>query len=67
MIEGVENVAVMKHGTKLIVEIDLAVDLGLSKSEKSTLFGTTHGAVEIPGEDGLVLNVNCYRPLRAAA
>ena len=66
MLEGAENVRVHMDDGKLVVTIDTRVDLGLSKSGKSTMLGTTHGPVEVPEQDGLVLNVNVYKPAVAA-
>lgn len=34
-------------------------NIGISKSGKSTLLATTHGAVEI---DGIMFNINVYKP-----
>src|SRR5262245_16763310 len=67
MLDGADNVRVHEDAGKLVVTIDLAVDLGESKSGKSRNVATTHGAVEVPGQDGLVLNLNAYRPVAVAA
>lgn len=56
-----ENVQIQTQGTKLIVTIDTAVDLGMSKSGKSHLVASTQGnaKVSVNGRD-LFLGVNCY-------
>lgn len=44
---------------KLIIEVDLTQEHGLSKSEKSINIGTTNG--NQPIGDGVYLSVNCYK------
>jgi hypothetical protein len=46
------------EGTKLVLEIDLTGDFGLSKSEKTKVIATTGGSVKLPGNILLGLNVN---------
>ncbi len=50
----------------LVITIDPTKDLGSTKSEKSTLVGTTAGPVTIvglPELEGLRVNVNVHRPI----
>lgn len=53
-----KNVTVEVTGTKMVIEIDLSKDHGLSKSQKSKVVATTAGSASIPGKPGLVLNLN---------
>lgn len=73
---SIENVTLRMEGTKLVAEIDLAVDGRMSKSGKSVLVATTGGepvtlgalfADEVAAEDvDTVIGVNVYRPLVTA-
>ncbi|MGI5927008.1 MAG: hypothetical protein ACOX8A_07495 [Thermacetogeniaceae bacterium] len=48
-------------GDTLHLEIDLARDLGPSKSGKTMMIATTSGNKEIPGTDGAIIGLNIYR------
>ena len=58
-----DNVMAEVKGNKLLIEVDLSVDLGLSKSGKSRSIGTTRGNTRITLPDGntVTLGLNCYR------
>lgn len=49
----------VKDGILTIV-VDLGVDLGLSKSEKSRVIATTRGNARIPGSDAMI-GLNVYK------
>ena len=46
---------------KLVLEVDLGVDCGLSKSQKSIIVASTRGCAKIPGNFGLTVNLNVFR------
>ncbi len=55
-----ENIEVKIEGDTLTIKVDLSVDLGLSKSQKSRNIATTRGSVNIPGTDA-IMGLNIYR------
>ena len=54
-----KNVKMEVKGTKLIIEVDLTKDNGLSGSGKNTIIGTTGGNVEV--KDGIMAGINIYK------
>lgn len=57
------NVKTEVKGDKLTITIDLSKDVGLSKSGKSTMIGSTGGfkAVDIGGGKSVALSLNCTK------
>lgn len=57
------NIQLTRDGSKLVITIDLATDLGPSASGKTTLIATTGGNVDVPGSGatGIKLGLNVYR------
>ena len=55
-----KNVTGRIEGRKLILELDLDADFGLSKSGNSTIIATTSGNVTIPGTSAK-LGLNFYK------
>lgn len=49
---------------KLIIEIDLTKEFGLSGSGKSTTVATTSGNVPVPGHENIKVGLNVYKPVR---
>ena len=60
-----ENIEARVEGRKLIIEIDLDHDFGLSSTGKSTTIASSRGNAAIAGTDGGVLGLNFYRPTRS--
>jgi cysteine synthase len=54
------NIKVSVKGSIATITIDLAQNLGPSKSGKTVLVATTSGNVNIPGTD-VTLGLNAYR------
>lgn len=52
------NVKTEVDKNMLIMKVDLSKDQGLSKSGKSTVIGTTGGAVTVTGKNGEAVKVN---------
>ena len=47
---------------KLTIEVDLSKNFGKSKSGKTTIIASSHGAELVPHKDGTVsVNLNVYR------
>lgn len=47
----------------LVIEVDLAKEFGESSSGKSVIVASTQGNVPGPGETGVMIGLNVYRPL----
>ena len=48
------------RGKKLVIEVDLDSNQGLSKSGKNTIIATTGGNVEVPGKPEIKVGLNVY-------
>ena len=48
---------------RLIISVDLSRNLGLSRSKKSIIVGTTGGNKLVADLDGVKMNVNVYIPV----
>jgi len=46
----------------LVIEVDLSKEHGESSSGKSTIIASTQGNVPAPGELGVMVGLNVYRP-----
>ncbi len=55
-----ENVKMTLNGDILTITVDLSVDLGLSKSQKSRVVATTRGNAKILDTDAMI-GLNIYR------
>jgi hypothetical protein len=53
------NVNLRVDGTKLIIEVDLSQDLGLSASGKANLIAS--GTEKVPNNPGVTVGINVYR------
>jgi len=53
------NVNLRVEGTKLIIEVDLMQNLGLSSSGKTNLIAS--GTEKVPNNPGVSVGVNVYR------
>lgn len=51
------NVEVKVVGSKLTMTVDLSQNQGPSNSKKTTIIGTTHGAMKLPTGESINLNV----------
>ena len=56
-----QNVELKIAGDKLVIEIDLSKDFGLSKSGKTHTVASTGGFVQVEGKPGISLNLNVCR------
>jgi len=59
--ETMQNIKASLKGKILTLEVDLAKELGPSKSNKSINIATTAGNVEVPGAAGIKFGLNVYR------
>lgn len=55
-----ENVKMTREGDKLIIEVDLTVDLGDSSSGKTRVIASTRGNAKVPESDAMI-GLNVYR------
>jgi hypothetical protein len=56
-----KNLTMQVVGDKLVIEVDLAQDVGPSKSGKTILIATTEGNAPCPGRDDIKIGLNVYR------
>ena len=56
-----QNIKATLKGKVLTLEVDLAKDLGPSKSGKNVNIATTAGNVDVPGMPGVKFGLNVYR------
>lgn len=55
-----KNVTMRRDGAKLILEIDLSLEMGPSKSGKTIIVASTDGNIKVPESD-VVVGLNAYR------
>ena len=55
------NITMNVVGTKLVLEIDLSADYGLSTSGKTTIVASSQGNTAIPGVPGVMLGLNVFK------
>ena len=55
------NVVMSVEKSILTITVDLAKDLGNSKSGKTTLIATTGGNQMVEGHVGVRIGLNCYK------
>jgi hypothetical protein len=56
-----KNVVMTVTGRKLLIEVDLAKNFGLSASKKSEIIASTEGNVSIPGCENEKIGLNIYK------
>jgi hypothetical protein len=59
-----KNVSMSVKGAKLLIEIDLSQDCGLSSSGKSVVIASTEGNKDITGTDNVKIGLNVYKPVK---
>lgn len=62
--EAGKNVKMTVESNKLIIEIDLTKEYGLSSSGKSVTVATTAGNVPVPGHSEIKIGLNVYKPAK---
>jgi hypothetical protein len=55
-----ENIEMKVEGDRLIITVDLSVDLGPSKSGKTRVIASTRGNAKVPNSDAMA-GINIYR------
>lgn len=58
-----QNIAMRRDGTKLVIEIDLTSDFGPSASGKTVIVASSRGNVAVPGSPDTFVGLNCFRYL----
>lgn len=58
-----ENATMRVEGNKLVIEIDLAGDMGVSSSGKSKGIASSHGNVRVEGRPDVMVGFNVFSPL----
>ena len=59
-----ENVVMSVKGNKLMIEVDLSKEFGVSSSGKSVIVATTSGNVAVPGKEEIKIGINAYKPVK---
>jgi len=62
---NMKNVQMRVEGNKLIIEVELDKQFGLSSSGKSITVASTSGNVGVPGHDEIKVGLNVYKPAKA--
>lgn len=57
-----KNVKMFVDGSKLLIEVDLSQDFGLSSSGKSICIASSEGNKAVPNTDDIKIGLNVYRP-----
>ena len=63
--ENMKNVSLHVEGNKLIIEVELDKQFGLSSSGKSITVASTSGNVGVPGHEEIKLGLNVYKPAKS--
>lgn len=58
-----QNVKTTIKGNKLIIEVDLSQEFGLSASGKSIAVASTKGNKAV--QDGIMFGLNVYKPVKS--
>jgi ABC-type molybdate transport system ATPase subunit len=56
-----KNITMNVNGNKLLIEIDLTKEFGLSSSGKTTIVATTEGNTSVPNHADIKIGVNVYK------
>lgn len=57
-----KNVTMSVDGSKLLIEVDLSQNFGLSSSGKSVVIATSEGNKSVPGTEDIKIGLNVYKP-----
>lgn len=57
------NVKMETKGKKLIIEVDLDQEHGLSSSGKSVTIASTKGNKSVPSREDIKIGLNIYKPV----
>lgn len=56
-----KNMEMSREGSKLIIEVDLTKDFGVSKSGKSKIIASSEGNISIPDDEEIKIGLNIYK------
>lgn len=59
------NIKTRIEGNKLVIEIDLAEEHGLTGSGKSIKVASSDGNMSVPGREDVKIGLNVYKPTRS--
>lgn len=62
-----QNITMKVVKNKLIIEVDLSKEFGISKSGKSISIASTLGNKSVAGFDEIKVGLNVYKPVKAGA
>ncbi len=58
------NMETRVEGNKLVIEVDLTKEYGLSGSGKSIKIASSDGNIAVPGREDVKIGLNVYKPAR---
>jgi hypothetical protein len=56
------NIETRVEGNKLIIEVDLTKEYGLTGSGKSVKVASSDGNMSVPGREEIKMGLNVYKP-----
>ena len=56
-----KNIKMTVDGSKLIIEVDLTQEHGISSSGKSIMIASSEGNAPVPGREEIKVGLNVYR------
>lgn len=56
-----KNVKMKVNGNKLVIEVDMSKDFGVSKSGKSVIIASSEGNKSVEGRDDVKIGLNIYK------
>jgi hypothetical protein len=56
------NIVIRIEGDKLIIEVDLTQEHGLTGSGKSIKIASSEGNMSVPGREDVKIGLNVYKP-----
>lgn len=63
----VKGIVMKRKDGKLLVEVDLTKDYGLSSTKKNLIVATTGGNVPVEGDPDIKIGINVFKPLEEKA
>jgi len=59
-----QNVTMKRDKDKLVIEIDLSKEFGLSATGKTVIVASTRGNAPVPESEDTMIGINCFRRVR---
>lgn len=56
-----KNIEVKVNKNQMLITVDLSIELGISRSGKSTMIATTEGNTKVPGHEDVTIGLNVFK------